>query len=284
MILDWDVHHGNGTQAIFYEDPSGADMRQQLPESFMHPWNAALLRAPLPSCATARACQCCPQAPASSCPGVLAGLCLAVLFIDLHQDEVWPGTGGAEESGAGEGEGTTVNVPLPLHSGQVAAQRAFERVVVPAARRFGPELIIVSAGGRRAPPASYPPGLPVLFGSANTWSSSCTARPRNMLIWACPCMRMKLPARAICPLTVHDLSAGYDAHWQDPLEQLQLQSATYHWLGAAVRQLAAELCGGRLLLLLEGGYVCRGAGGRLALQGSCSRLHAALPALLLLHA
>ena len=49
------------------------------------------------------------------------------------------------------------------------------------------------------------------------------------------------------------VSAGYDAHWQDPLEHLQWQSATFHWLTAAVRRLAKELCGGRLLLLLEGG-------------------------------
>ena len=49
------------------------------------------------------------------------------------------------------------------------------------------------------------------------------------------------------------LHAGYDAHHLDPLEQLQLQSATYHALAAAVLGLARELCGGRLLLVLEGG-------------------------------
>ncbi len=47
--------------------------------------------------------------------------------------------------------------------------------------------------------------------------------------------------------------AGYDAHWQDPLEHLQFQSGTFHWLTARMQQLAAELCGGRLLMLLEGG-------------------------------
>jgi acetoin utilization deacetylase AcuC-like enzyme len=48
-------------------------------------------------------------------------------------------------------------------------------------------------------------------------------------------------------------SAGYDAHYQDPLEHLQFQAGTYHWLTAAVKKLAEELCGGRLLVLLEGG-------------------------------
>ena len=58
MIVDFDVHHGNGTQDLFYGDPS-------------------------------------------------------VLFIDMHQHDVWPGTGQAGERGVGEGEGCTINVPLP---------------------------------------------------------------------------------------------------------------------------------------------------------------------------
>ena len=96
---------------------------------------------------------------------------------------------------AGAGEGFTINVPLPWHSGHAAAFAAFERVVAPAARRFRPDLILVSA--------------------------------------------------------------GFDAHWADPLERLQWQSGTYHWLAGRLRQLALELCGGRLLLLLEGGWVRR---------------------------
>ncbi|KAL4425020.1 hypothetical protein ABPG77_001798 [Micractinium sp. CCAP 211/92] len=137
LILDWDVHHGNGTQDIFYRDPS-------------------------------------------------------VLFVDLHQAGVWPGSGGEEEAGEGAGAGATLNVPLPWHSGHSAVQRVFQGVVAPAARRFSPDLIIVSA--------------------------------------------------------------GYDAHWRDPLEHLQFQSATYHWLAGAVQDLAGELCSGRLLFVLEGGY------------------------------
>ncbi|KAI3424719.1 hypothetical protein D9Q98_008108 [Chlorella vulgaris] len=137
MILDWDVHHGNGTQAIFWEDPS-------------------------------------------------------VLLVDIHQADVWPGSGGLEETGAGAGAGATINVPLPWHSGHAAAQQAFELVIAPAARRFKPDLLLISA--------------------------------------------------------------GYDAHVADPLEHLQFQAATYHWLTSRLCELAAELCGGRLLLVLEGGY------------------------------
>ena len=36
-----------------------------------------------------------------------------VLFIDMHQNEVWPGSGQINESGTGKGEGTTINVPMP---------------------------------------------------------------------------------------------------------------------------------------------------------------------------
>lgn len=48
---------------------------------------------------------------------------------------------------AGAGAGATINIPLPWYSGHAAFQRAFDRIVAPAARRFGPDLIIVSAGG-----------------------------------------------------------------------------------------------------------------------------------------
>ncbi len=91
-ILDWDVHHGNGTQAVFYDDPS-------------------------------------------------------VLFVSLHQDDWYPiGMGAVDQAGVGEGEGATINVPLPAGTGNAGYLAAIERVVAPALRRFGPELIIVSAG------------------------------------------------------------------------------------------------------------------------------------------
>jgi acetoin utilization deacetylase AcuC-like enzyme len=91
LILDWDVHHGNGTQEIFYR--SGA-----------------------------------------------------VLFISLHQENWYPGTGAVEETGAGEGAGFTVNVPLPAGAGNAAYAHVFEEVVLPVGRAFAPELVLISAG------------------------------------------------------------------------------------------------------------------------------------------
>jgi acetoin utilization deacetylase AcuC-like enzyme len=92
LILDWDVHHGNGTQAAFWADPS-------------------------------------------------------VLFISLHQDDLYPpGWGAADQVGVGEGEGFTVNVPLPAGTGNRGYDEAFARIAVPIARQFDPDLVIISAG------------------------------------------------------------------------------------------------------------------------------------------
>jgi acetoin utilization deacetylase AcuC-like enzyme len=90
--VDWDVHHGNGTQWIFYEDPE-------------------------------------------------------TLTISLHQDNLFPpGSGGLAETGAGAGSGANLNVPLPPGCGDGAYVEAFERVVIPALRRFRPELVVVPSG------------------------------------------------------------------------------------------------------------------------------------------
>ncbi len=92
LILDWDVHHGNGTQAAFWSDPS-------------------------------------------------------VLFISLHQDDLFPvGWGAVDQVGIEEGAGFTVNVPLPAGTGNPGYLKAFEDVVLPIARQFNPELVLVSAG------------------------------------------------------------------------------------------------------------------------------------------
>jgi acetoin utilization deacetylase AcuC-like enzyme len=92
MTLDWDVHHGNGTQTAFLGDPN-------------------------------------------------------VLFISLHQDDLYPpGWGAVDQAGEGKGEGTTVNIPLPAGTGNVGYLCAFERIVLPVAIAFRPELVIVSAG------------------------------------------------------------------------------------------------------------------------------------------
>jgi acetoin utilization deacetylase AcuC-like enzyme len=91
MIMDWDVHHGNGTQDSFYEDPS-------------------------------------------------------VLFISTHQFPYYPGTGAVNEVGLNAGEGYTINIPLPAGCGDAEYMRVFYDVVVPAAKKFEPEWILVSAG------------------------------------------------------------------------------------------------------------------------------------------
>ena len=92
LIVDWDVHHGNGTQAAFWSDPS-------------------------------------------------------VLFISLHQDDLYPaGWGARDQVGISDGEGYTVNVPLPAGAGNRGYAEAFGRIVAPISRQFDPDLVIVSAG------------------------------------------------------------------------------------------------------------------------------------------
>jgi acetoin utilization deacetylase AcuC-like enzyme len=91
MIVDWDVHHGNGTQEIFYRDGS-------------------------------------------------------VFFFSSHQWPLYPGTGRADETGEGPGEGTTMNFPLPAGSGRREILGAVQNSLVPAAERFRPELVLISAG------------------------------------------------------------------------------------------------------------------------------------------
>jgi acetoin utilization deacetylase AcuC-like enzyme len=91
LIADWDVHHGNGTQEIFYEDGS-------------------------------------------------------VFYFSTHQSPWYPGTGAASETGAGPGKGTTLNCPFPAGAGRKEILGAFQEKLVPAADRFKPELVLISAG------------------------------------------------------------------------------------------------------------------------------------------
>jgi acetoin utilization deacetylase AcuC-like enzyme len=91
LIVDWDVHHGNGTQDIFYEDGS-------------------------------------------------------VFYFSTHQWPLYPGTGRKEETGRGAGAGTTLNCPFPMDAGRQEILGAFQEQLLPAAERFKPELVIVSAG------------------------------------------------------------------------------------------------------------------------------------------
>lgn len=69
-----------------------------------------------------------------------------VLYFSTHQYPFYPGSGRVEETGEGNGEGATVNVPLPAWCGDEEYLRVYDEVLVPVARRFRPQLILVSAG------------------------------------------------------------------------------------------------------------------------------------------
>jgi acetoin utilization deacetylase AcuC-like enzyme len=90
-VVDFDVHHGNGTQEIFEADPR-------------------------------------------------------VLYVSTHQWPFYPGSGAADEVGAGDGRGFTVNVPIERGAADGDYEVVFRDVVVPVTSRFSPELVIISAG------------------------------------------------------------------------------------------------------------------------------------------
>jgi len=136
LVLDWDVHHGNGTNAAFYDR---AD----------------------------------------------------VLFASLHQWPFYPGSGALSEVGRGAGEGYSLNLPVPAGSGEDEWLGLVEHVVLPAARQYAPQLILVSA--------------------------------------------------------------GFDAHREDPLASCNLETASFGSLARHVRALAGEL-GVPAGAVLEGGY------------------------------
>jgi len=91
LIVDWDVHHGNGTQDAFYDDPT-------------------------------------------------------VLYFSTHQYPHYPGTGWMDEVGTGDGEGFNINVPLPAGTDDSGFIAAFMEILVPAAREFNPDIVLISAG------------------------------------------------------------------------------------------------------------------------------------------
>ncbi|RJP25296.1 MAG: histone deacetylase [Deltaproteobacteria bacterium] len=139
FIVDWDVHHGNGTQSVFLEDPS-------------------------------------------------------VFFFSVHEHPtfLYPGTGRRWEIGKGKGEGTTLNAPMAPGAGDDEYRLTFEEMLTPAVERFRPEIILVSA--------------------------------------------------------------GFDAHRDDPLADIQLSDEGFRFLTRRVAELSDAYCGGRLVAVLEGGY------------------------------
>jgi acetoin utilization deacetylase AcuC-like enzyme len=54
------------------------------------------------------------------------------------------------------------------------------------------------------------------------------------------------------------ISCGFDAHRDDPLAAMNVTREGYRDLGAIARALADDLCGGRILFVLEGGYAASG--------------------------
>jgi acetoin utilization deacetylase AcuC-like enzyme/formylglycine-generating enzyme required for sulfatase activity len=141
LIVDWDVHHGNGTQAVFYDDPT-------------------------------------------------------VFYFSVHRHPFYPGTGSAAEKGEADGLGFTRNVPLPAGSGDEDYQRVFDELLTPAAIDFAPDFVLVSA--------------------------------------------------------------GFDAHENDPLGGMRVSSEQYGRLTRSVREIADKCCGGRIVSVLEGGYDLHG--------------------------
>jgi acetoin utilization deacetylase AcuC-like enzyme len=137
-IVDWDVHHGNGTQEIFWSDPS-------------------------------------------------------VLFCSTHQMPLYPGTGATSECGEHD---TIVNTPLRAGDGGDIFREAFEVAILPRVEAFRPDLILISA--------------------------------------------------------------GFDAHWRDPLADLQLTEADFAWATQKLMDIADRRCAGRVVSLLEGGYDLEG--------------------------
>lgn len=137
LILDWDVHHGNGTQHTFEEDPT-------------------------------------------------------VLYISLHQYPYYPGTGSFSETGKGRGKGATLNCPMSAGAGDEDYRIAFSNYILPKIREFKPDIVL--------------------------------------------------------------LSAGFDAHREDPLAQINLSTAFYGWMSERMLEVADQYAGGKLIGTLEGGY------------------------------
>ncbi len=137
LILDWDVHHGNGTQHSFEDDPS-------------------------------------------------------VLYVSTHQYPFYPGTGARSETGTSRGAGATLNCPMPAGAGDEQYRQAFSETILPRIDAFAPEFVIISA--------------------------------------------------------------GFDAHVDDPLANICLSTGFYGWMSARLMEVADKHCRGRLISLLEGGY------------------------------
>jgi acetoin utilization deacetylase AcuC-like enzyme len=69
-----------------------------------------------------------------------------VLFVSIHESPLYPGTGPVSDVGSGAGTGYTVNLPVPPASDDLAYRALVDHVVLPLARTWEPQLVLVSAG------------------------------------------------------------------------------------------------------------------------------------------
>ena len=69
-----------------------------------------------------------------------------VLFIDLHQAGIYPGTGFAQEIGEGKGKGFTVNLPLAAGTSDKSYELIFDEIILPLAEEYRPQIIIRYGG------------------------------------------------------------------------------------------------------------------------------------------
>ena len=69
-----------------------------------------------------------------------------VLYMSMHEYPAYPGTGHPLSVGQGDGEGFTVNIPLLSHAADSAYSEALDRLIIPIARQYRPELILASLG------------------------------------------------------------------------------------------------------------------------------------------
>lgn len=116
----------------------------------------------------------------------------SVYYSSAHQFPFYPGTGDQDETGSGDGLGSTLNFPLPASSGDVEYLDLIENKLIPEMFRFKPDLIIISA--------------------------------------------------------------GFDAHKGDPLANMNVTTDGFGQMTKLISDAAQEICAGRLISMLEGGY------------------------------
>ena len=116
----------------------------------------------------------------------------SIYYSSTHQYPFYPGTGAKEETGTGDGLGTTLNLPMDAYSDDDDYLSAVENKLIPEIQHYKPDLIIISA--------------------------------------------------------------GFDAHQNDPLAQIQLTTECFGKMTELLMGIARDVCDGRLLSMLEGGY------------------------------